>query len=285
MMRQLPPELRLDHVRMRVSDLNQALRFYVDRLKFNLLKLSDNQAVLGTSDQQLLAIEEDKEATRYRTDQHTGLYHMAFLLPSRKDLARFVQHMNIIQHPFGFADHGVSEAIYLDDPDGNGLEFYRDRPQHLWKTTDGIVEMVNDPIDFHDLRQELAGSNTAWLNVPTKTTLGHMHLRVGDITLAENFYKSILGFDVTWRFQGALFVSAGGYHHHIGLNTWSSAGATSQPPNALGLVDFTISLPSETEITHIKDRLTAVGMDYVAHSQGLTVHDPWQHSIHFNVSD
>jgi catechol 2,3-dioxygenase len=213
----------------------------------------------------------------------TGLYHVAILLPTRRALAVKVRQFVELQISFGYSDHLVSEAFYLSDPDGNGLEIYRDRPRDEWQWQDGTVQMASDPIDLDSLFAELEGADLNTIALPTGTKPGHMHLRVGDIKLAHDFYHGVLGFDVTAQLPGALFLSAGGYHHHLGMNIWESRGAKPPFEPSVGLLNFSIVLSNVDELSRLVKRFEDLNVPFENRAGTIVVDDPWQNRILFEV--
>jgi catechol 2,3-dioxygenase len=183
----------------------------------------------------------------------------------------------------GQGDHLVSEALYVSDPDGNGLEIYRDRPRESWQWSGNMVRMATDPVDLHSLTQEGRRDEVQWQILPAGTRVGHIHLRVGDIPQAQHFYHDLLGFDITAQLPSALFVSAGGYHHHIGLNTWQSRGAGPAPQNTAGLQSFVVALPNSQALTEVQERLTAHNIPIQQQEGGIIVADPWGNQIKLMV--
>ena len=243
MSKSLPPETRLGSVNLRVGDLPRALAFYRDVLGFSVLAEDDVSAALGAEGgRPLLVLHSDPEATP-PPEGATGLFHVAFLLPTRGDLGAVIRRVREQGGAFdGFSDHNVSEAAYLVDPEGNGLELYADRSRDVWHTSDGRIFLATEPLDVEGL---LLGAPEAAPALPRGTVVGHIHLRVSTLEGAEAFYVRRLGFDVVTRdYPGALFVSAGGYHHHIGLNVWGGVGATRPPQGSLGLTSFDLIVPS-----------------------------------------
>jgi catechol 2,3-dioxygenase len=207
----------------------------------------------------------------------TGLYHLAILYPTRLDLAFALARLAEAHWSLdGVADHLVSEALYLSDPDGNGIELYRDRPREEWSYADGELQMATLSLNLQGLADELASAEALQRSVPAGTTIGHVHLQVASIPDAEAFYHGVLGFDVMTRgYPGALFVSAGGYHHHLGLNTWHSAGSGPAAPGAVGLRSYEVILPDRAELGRALDRLRAAGVSPVAESaDSASVRDP-----------
>ncbi len=271
----LPPETKIGPVALTVSDLDQSLRFYMNTLGFMLIQREDRVALLGAGGDALLDLVELPGA-RPKPLRTTGLYHFAILLPSRLDLARSLRHLAEARWPLqGAADHLVSEALYLADPDGNGIEIYRDRPRTEWPYRTGQVQMATDPLDIDGLLGELAQDDRPWAGLPAGTTMGHVHLHVADLRQVEEFYCGVLGFDVMQRgYPGALFVSAGGYHHHLGLNTWAGAGAPPQPSGTAGLRYFTILLPDSPSLASLLDRLERGRISIEPLQNGWFLRDP-----------
>jgi catechol 2,3-dioxygenase len=262
-------------VALRVADLGRAVGFYGDALGLALNREDGAAAALGAGGRDLILLEERPGAPRPR--RSTGLYHLAILLPSRRDLARALRHLAESRVPFqGFADHRVSEAIYLADPEGNGIEVYRDRPREEWIYDGGRLRMATDPLDVDGLMGELAGTGEPepWTGLPAGTRMGHVHLRVSDLAAAEAFYRDLLGLDVTTRYgNGASFLSKEGYHHHLGLNTWESAGAPPPPEGALGLKSFRLHLPA-AELRRIRAGMEERGIAGEETGDGMLLRDP-----------
>lgn len=287
MSKSIHTDTRLGAVHLVVTNLDQSLKFYQESLGFVLHSRSGTSAALGPGNtegkpvgQIFLELNENPDAKP--ENRSTGLYHFAVLVPSRIELARVLQRIVTTKTSMqGFADHGVSEAIYLPDPDNNGIEIYRDRSRDDWpRNPDGNLAMVTDPFDFDGVMAELQGKDEAWLGVSKGTQLGHMHLYVRDIAEAERFYSGTLGFDLLQRYgQSASFVSAGGYHHHIGFNTWNGVGAPPPPADAIGLQWFDIQLPNSGELGKIADRVRKAGLKPEDHRDGLFVQDPSQNRI------
>jgi len=217
----IDPATHIGAVHLTISDLGRSVRFYEAHLGFRLHRRDERTARMGAGDRDLLLLQQSDRAPRVRGT--TGLYHFAILVPSRADLARSLRRLveteTVLQ---GAADHLVSEAIYLADEDGNGIEIYRDRARADWPFVNGQLQMGADPVDFEAL---LAEANGGGGPLPRGTTIGHVHLHVSRLADAQRFYVDVLGFDLMQRYgPSALFVSAGGYHHHVGLNTWAGVG-------------------------------------------------------------
>ena len=208
------------------------------------------------------------------------------LLPDRRDLARAVQHLIDEGYPLqGMSDHLVSEALYLSDPDGNGIEIYADRPRETWRTRNGQLELATVPLNLNDLLGELDDDDSPWTGLPSGTCIGHVHLHVADLEAAEAFYRNVLGFDLVSRYgPSASFVSAGGYHHHIGMNTWAGVGVPSPPPDAVGLRQFTVLLPDEPALRTLRDQLDRFEIPHSALPKGLLLRDPSNNEIFWTVA-
>jgi catechol 2,3-dioxygenase len=239
----LPPDTRIGTVQLRVGDLDRQVSFYQDVIGFGLLAEDGATAALGTEDGMPLLILHGAPGAPRRPPGTTGLFHVAFRLPGRMALGAMIRRVRERGRGFdGFADHNVSEAAYLTDPEGNGLELYSDRARDVWHSVEGGVFMTTEPLDVPGL---LAAAPDPAPALPPGTVVGHVHLRVSSLSAAEAFYVARLGFEVTTRaYPGALFVAAGGYHHHVGLNVWGGEGAPRPPDGALGLVSFDVVVPS-----------------------------------------
>jgi catechol 2,3-dioxygenase len=205
-----------------------------------------------------------------------GLYHFAVLLPSRGGLASFLRHVAERGYPLhGASDHQVSEAIYLPDPDGNGIEVYADRSRDEWRYRNGLLGMTTEPLDVEGLMAEMEDPDHPWDGLPSGSRIGHVHLQVSDLQDAELFYHRLLGFDITQRYgPAAVFLSAGGYHHHIGLNSWASAGAPPRPDRSLGMRYFTIKLPNRGEMERLAERARKANIAWEDGGDGVLLRDP-----------
>ena len=229
--------LEIGRVALTVNDLGAVQDFYQNALGLERLGGDGEVALLGAGDRVLLELREDRAARR-RSPREAGLFHTAVLLPSRSALGRWLIHATETKIPVqGASDHLVSEAIYLSDPEGNGIEIYADRPREAWPMEDGRIRMSADPLDLPGLAQSAEGS---WTGAPNGTVVGHVHLQVGTVTEAEAFFNGLLGFDVMTHYPGASFLSSGGYHHHLGANIWNSRGATRRTYPSTGLADLEI---------------------------------------------
>jgi catechol 2,3-dioxygenase len=263
-------------VRLTVADLGRSLDYYERALGLRASERDDGRLALGApGGPPLIELTADAGAPALRRNA-TGLFHLAILLPSRGHLAVALRRLSDARIPLdGASDHLVSEALYLHDPDRNGIEIYRDRPPDEWPHVDGELEMATLPLDIDDILTELPSASAADAVVPAGTRIGHVHLQVADLGSAEAFYSGVLGFDVTVRgYAGALFVSAGGYHHHIGLNTWNSLGAGAPPPGSIGLRSFEVVIPSADELGRILDRVSEAGIETERSDGAALVRDP-----------
>jgi catechol 2,3-dioxygenase len=276
------PDTHIGLVTLRVAHLDRALAFYEGVLGFQTLERTVSRAVLGTQDNTALLALDELTGAPPQPAWSTGLYHVAILLPTRPDLGRALLKLIEANWQIGQGDHLVSEALYISDPDGNGLEIYRDRPRDSWTWQGNIVKMTTDPVDIAGLME--LGQRESWDILPAGTRVGHIHLQVSAIPEAERFYHSILGFDITARMPGALFVSAGGYHHHIGLNTWQSRGAGAAPEDTAGLKTFVIALPSQSALNAVLARLQEHNYAFQQiDSDTVLVDDPWHNHIQLKI--
>lgn len=254
----LPPDAHIGQVGLTVRDLDRSVLFYRDVLGFSESRRTGRRSFLSAGNGRVLVeLHEDKGAIA-KPRRSTGLYHFAILVPSRAALGRSLRRLADKQWPLsGAADHLVSEALYLDDPDGLGIEIYRDRPRERWQLRHGEIAMATDPLDLQTVHDE-PGAETAWASLETGTVIGHVHLHVPHLATAEAFYCGRIGFEPMLRgYPGALFVAAGGYHHHLGLNTWIGVGAPPPPERAVGLRSFTIE-SREVQPVDIVDDSTRV---------------------------
>lgn len=261
-----------------VADLDRVASFYRDILGFAVLEQAGDTVVLGAGDRVLLRLTKDPAARRVRGT--AGLYHTAFLVPTRRDLAhlalRIAESRTRIH---GTSNHGTHLAIYLPDPEGNGIELAWDFPEEVWPIKDGALDLGAMPrqgVDFGELMKELDKNPSPWTGLPQGTVVGHIHLHVSDLETSERFYHGVLGFDVMMKSYdfGALFVSAGGYHHHIGMNIWRGIGIPKASPDALGLRTFTVLVPHEEELGRLQARLAAENIACEPSGAGLLVRDP-----------
>lgn len=275
----LPTSLSLDYVHLAVSDLERSLAFYQTTVGLKVQRRENGTAYLGAGRADLLVLTEQPGGQIPRG--RTGLYHFALLVPSRFELAQSLRRLTQTNAPPpGFADHYVSEALYLNDPDDHGIEIYRDRPRNEWRDEQGNFHLTTDPLDIDGVLGELAGREAEpWPGLHPDTVLGHMHLRVANIRDSQKFYCDVLGFDLMAALPTALFIAAGGYHHHIGLNVWESRGAPPADPGMVGLREFVVRLPNHDEIEKVLARVRAAGLPVEAHPLGTLVRDPARNAV------
>jgi catechol 2,3-dioxygenase len=279
----LPDSTHIGHVHLQVADLGRAFDFYSRAMGFREVSREDGVVSLSASGgwPVHLRLSERPGAPR-KPHNATGLFHVAIRLPDRQALARLLQ--RLLEHQvslLGASDHKVSEAIYLQDPDGNGLELYTDRARELWPRQDGQIAMTTDPLDLDDLLR--AGSpRIEWEGLHPETDIGHVHLQGNDLAQAEAFYHGLLGLAVTQRtYPGALFMSAGGYHHHVAVNIWASRGGPPAPPEAAGLLSFALRIPDRAAWEAAIRRLEQGGVliserNNYPNTESVLVKDPFQ---------
>ncbi|MGK7311853.1 MAG: VOC family protein [Candidatus Longimicrobiales bacterium M2_2A_002] len=281
----LPAETRPGPVRLRVADLDRSLEYYRTVLGLRPMAREDGHTALAAhgEDGPVAVLEERPGATAVPRHGRLGLYHFAILLPTRADLGRFLRHLSEVGERPGASDHLVSEALYLRDPDGLGIEVYTDRPRSAWETDGRELRMATDPLDVPDVLR--AAGDAPWTGMPAGTTMGHVHLHVGDLDRAAAFYHQALGLDkVVWSYPGALFLSAGGYHHHLGLNTWA-AGAPPTGEADAGLVVWTLELPDAHGVDAAAESLEAAGHPVQRASDAAFVtRDPWGTQLRVRVA-
>jgi catechol 2,3-dioxygenase len=270
----LPDEFRLGPAALRVSGADRALDFYVNKVGLTLRSRTDATAMLGTSDTDLLRLD-ILPGISPRNYKESGLYHVAILVPDRPSLGAAIARLAANNVKLGAADHAVSEAIYLWDPDNNGIEIYRDRPRDEWNWTGDQVQMNNSPLDFEGLLSQPDVEALARQPMKSGTRIGHIHLEVDDVAKAKSFYSEIVGFAPTAARPGALFMSAGGYHHHLAANVWESRNGPPPSPATAGISLMTFELSDNAAINALKDRLQAAGTDTTASGDGFDFVDPW----------
>jgi catechol 2,3-dioxygenase len=271
----LPDATRLGRVRLQVSDLTRSLAYYRDVLGFRVLEQTNGRVVLAAhgDDRPLVELVERVGATPVPRRGRLGLYHFAILLPDRAALGRFLGHLTQLGARAGMSDHFVSEALYLQDPDNLGIEVYADRPRSAWRHERRQLAMATEPMDAEGVLE--AGRGAPWTGMPKGTTIGHVHLHVGDIDEAAAFYHDGLGLDkVVWSYPGALFLSAGGYHHHLGTNTWA-AGAPPAGDNDARLLDWEIVVPRADDADAAARSVEAAGNRVVRDGDSWVITDPW----------
>jgi len=267
--------LRIGTVGLIARDLDLLTNFYRDLLGLTVIERTGKIARLGTGPVSLLEIEHRPDALP--DDPATaGLYHTAFLMPTRADHARWITHIARNRVPItGASDHGVSEAFYLDDPEGNGIEVYNDRPKERWTWQDGLVVMQTRQLDIEAILDEIDRATANYPAAPAGLRIGHIHLRVGSVEQAEEFYRGAVGLDLTRRRGGATFMSSGGYHHHVGANVWHSDGANARPMNRAGLSWFSMQLAEPGAIDAKTAKLRQANAPVEAIPCGIETADPW----------
>ena len=265
--------LRIGTVRLLVRDLQAVSAFYQSVLGLTPDAGGGTRVVLGHAGTPLLEL--DGDATLAPLDpRQAGLFHTAFLMPTRADLGRWLTHAAATRVPLqGASDHVVSEAIYLADPEGNGIEVYADRPTSGWRDTAGAIRMSTDPLDVDSLVQSAGGS--VWNGFPDGGSIGHVHLQVGDTELADRFYRDVLGFDIVAHYPGASFFGSGGYHHQLAGNVWNSRRAGPRPAGMAGLGAVEIVVRDGAGRDAIAGRAAAAGIAATSAAGGLTLRDPW----------
>jgi catechol 2,3-dioxygenase len=269
----LPASLRVGTVELTVTDLERSVAFYENAIGLELHRREDGRAALGAGGEDLLVLVEEADARP--AGRHAGLYHFALLHPSRLELARAAHRLAATRTRIsGASDHGISEAIYLPDPDGNGIELAADRGRERWGDLSDPTALGGPaPLDVAGLL-ELVRSEDPQPSVDAGTVVGHVHLHVGDIDRGLAFYRDVIGFEVMTLLDSAAFVAAGGYHHHLGFNVWRGNGVPAQPAGAVGLRHWTIVIPA-ADAAALRERVIAAGIEHEERPEGLLVRDPW----------
>jgi catechol 2,3-dioxygenase len=281
----LPDSTRISAVTLQVSDLARSRHFYEHVLGFQPIAITKHGVSLGAvgSDQPILELVERRRERPGAGRKKLGLYHVAILLPSRAELGRFLRHLDAAGERAGAGDHLVSEALYLQDPDDLGIEVYADRPQSGWRRRGRELVMATDAVDVRGLMK--AAGEESWSGMPAGTTIGHVHLHVGELNAAANFYSSALGFDrMVWSYPGALFMAAGGYHHHLGTNVWAGPTATAALPDEPQLLEWTLDVPSAADVDAAAASLMASGFQVESESGQLRAVDPWGTPLRLRAS-
>jgi catechol 2,3-dioxygenase len=275
----LPPTLRLGAVHLTVTDLDRSVAFYEDAIGLRLHRRADSQAAMGVGEEDLIVLYEEPEARQ--AGRHAGLYHYALLFPSREELAhaalRLAETRTRIQ---GASDHGTHEAIYLPDPDSNGIELAADRQRERWPRT---LEYAGGPhpLDLDGLLAAVAGEEPRD-EAGSGLAIGHMHLHVGDLERGLGFYRDVIGFEQTAFMPGAAaFVAAGGYHHHLGFNVWRGEGVSPAPQGRVGLRHWTVVLEEQEQLAEVGERVRAAGIATEEYERGFLVRDPWEIAVLF----
>jgi len=268
------PTTYTKHVHLNVADLSRSTIFYENILGLRILDQTTSVVRFTTNGHDaILTIEQSIEVSNHVANA-AGLYHMAFLLPSKKDLGSIFNHIRSTGYPFsGASDHLVSEALYLNDVDGNGIELYYDRSPETWKWERDMVEMTVDPLDIESLVASAEETSTS--SMPKDTVMGHVHLRVANMVEAVKFYVDGLGFDIVSRYgTQATFISSNGYHHHIALNTWGHPSSIKRTEQTLGLKSFSIVYPDDASRQHVMKQLNEIGASVFEQKDYIGAIDP-----------
>lgn len=283
------PATLMGHVSLKVANLENQITFYTQVLGFKLHWREGNKAGLGAGGADLLRLTEEPGLKRYRGT--TGLYHFAILFPDRKELARAMARLFTIRYENFPTDHIMTKTTYLDDPEGNGIELYAESPEdgtwslsngeYITRRKDGSLSNGREPLNVNELFALLSQEDSLDQPVPPETRVGHVHLHVRDIEEAVDFYHGVIGFDVMGVAKAFRmgFVSAGGYHHHLGLNTWQGEGAPPPPADAAGLRYFTVELPDQEALDQVIARIDAAGIPSNQTEDGLLLYDPSQNGV------
>jgi catechol 2,3-dioxygenase len=274
----LPATLRLGAVHLTVADVDRAVAWYQRSLGLRVHRHEAAEAELGDGTETVVVLHEDPQARP--AGRHAGLYHYALLYPSREELAHAARRLAVTRTPIqGASDHRTHEAIYLPDADGNGIELAADRPRAEWPAGLGY-DGGPAPLDFDALMPTIAGDETP-AQVGQGLRMGHLHLHVGDIDQGLGFYRDVVGFELQANLGTAAFVSAGGYHHHLGFNVWRGRGVGPAPAHTVGLRHWTVQLPTDEDIAALRDRARAVGVEAEPFDGGVLFRDPWRTAVAF----
>jgi catechol 2,3-dioxygenase len=283
------PATKVGPVSLTVANLDNQIAFYQQALGFKLHQRAGSEAVMGTGERELLHLVEQSGFKRYQ--RVTGLYHFAVLFPNRRELARVMARLFVLKYPNYPTDHIMTKTTYLDDLEGNGIELYCESPEDgswsmkegefITTRTDGSLSNGREALDVDALFSHLEEKPDVKLPIPSETRIGHVHLHVRNVDEAVDFYHGVIGFDLMGKAQAmqAAFVSAGGYHHHVGLNTWQGEGAPPPPADALGLRYFAVELPDQAALDEVIARVDEAGIPANQTEDGLLLHDPSQNSV------
>ncbi len=281
----LPDATHIGRVRLQIADLERSVGYYESVIGLRVIQRSGDVAMLGArGDQRVLVELHEKPGVRAVSRRgHLGLYHFAILLPDRAALGRFVTHLASLGVHAGMSDHLVSEAVYLQDPDGIGIEVYADRPRSQWRFDNRQIIMTTTPLDVPNLVAAAGGE--PWTGAPSGTVIGHVHLSVRDLDHGERFYHQALGFDkIVWEYPGALFMSAGGYHHHLGTNTWAANAPVATSEDAR-LLEWELVVPNQMAINAAAASLQSQGFIADRDGRDLTARDPWGTQVRLVASN
>ena len=284
----------MGQISLRVVNLDNQIEFYTKAMGFKLHWRDGDKAGLGSGGQDLLIMTQESNLKKYRGV--TGLYHVAYLFPNRRELAIAIARLFAIKYPNSPTDHIMTKTTYLDDLEGNGIELYCESPEDgswsmadgdfVTKRTDGSLSNGREPLDVEDLFTHIKENDRLDAPVPPEMRIGHVHLHVRDVDEAVDFYHGIIGFDVMGNAPAmqAAFISAGGYHHHLGLNTWQGKGAPHPPEDAVGLRYFTVDLPDQKAYDEVVARVDAAGIPSNRTGNGLLLHDPSQNGVILRIA-
>ncbi len=275
------PHVIVGEVNIKVKKMESTVAFYETVIGLKVLSKTAERTVLTADGVTPLVTLEQPADIVPLAGRHSGLYHFALLLPARADLAVFLRHLIETGYRFGAADHYVSEALYITDPEGNGIEIYWDRPSTVWKWDNEMVEMATLQLDAKSI---LAESNAPWNGLPSGTIMGHIHLHVGDLKQAEHFYNDLLGFKTVAYYPQAAFMSTGNYHHHIAINMWQGVGAPTPPRNMVGLNWYAVVFPNDSVRQDALSRLEASGIQVAQEADDYMTSDPAGNRIKLVVS-
>jgi len=275
--RTLPADLRLGAVRLTVSNLDRSVAWYERSLGLHVGRHEATTAELGDGRYTVLMLVEDSRARP--AGRHAGLFHYALLYPTREELARAAVRLSLADTPIeGASDHGTHEALYLPDPDGNGIELAADRPREVWPKPEEEYSSGPRALDLPSLLDTIAGE-PARARVAPGLRVGHLHLHVGDVDRGLAFYRDVLGFELSALLPSAAFVSAGGYHHHLGFNVWRGRGVGPAPDHTVGLRDWTIELGTAEQVAEVRSRLEDTALAVQPTAGGFMVRDPWEIAV------
>lgn len=275
-----PPHIYTGEVHLKVTDLDKMTNFYTQIIGFGILEKTYNRVVLTADGKNPLLVLEQPEHILPKEPRRTGLYHFALLLPTRADLGKAIKHFSRNEVRLGASDHLVSEALYLSDPDGNGIEIYRDREPEAWKWQNNFVAMSTDPLDARAIVD--ASGNEEWDGLPEGTVMGHVHLHVANLPETQVFYEA-LGFEIATHYPQALFMSTGNYHHHLGLNTWNGAGAPRPSEESAGLGAYTLVFPEDATMAAAIAKIEGLGTTVKSKVDHFVTEDPSGNEILLRV--
>jgi catechol 2,3-dioxygenase len=277
------PNFFVSSLHLKVEDLERSLSFYKDMIGFKVMKKTEHKALLTADGQSPLLTIEQPGNVSPKEKRTTGLYHFALLLPNRKDLGLVIKHLTFMKYPLqGGSNHGISEAVYLSDPDGNGIELYADTPPSTWERDNGLLVAKGEPLGVEGIIAS-AGSDE-WQGLPTNTIMGHIHLHASELQKTKLFYTQGLGLDLVMKIENsALFFSTGGYHHHVALNTWNGIGASRPSNNSVGLKYYSFVLPNNEVRQHVIQQIKNLGYAVQTRNGNYMTEDPSGNQIQLIV--